>query len=180
MPDYPNNKNEKNLSALAEAFSAWEKRGRGWQIWDYAAALEPPFSPIRPQTAQIIITPLQDDARVQGGFRRLFSRNQTAHPPIAGINQSSDLGNQADLTAIKPASFYRTENITELTVQLPEDLDVSPALSEQFLLSLSSSQTPVSLEFLADNQAIKLQISCDESFAPHLKSQTATFFPGCL
>ncbi len=179
MPDYPNNKNEKNLSALAEAFSIWEKRGRGWQIWDYAATLEPPFSPIRPQTAQIIITPLQDDARVQGGFRRLFSRNQTAHPPITAINQSPALGNQADLTAIKPVSFYRTENLAELNIQLPEDLDVSPALSEQFLLSLSSSQTPISLEFLSDNQTIKLQISCDENFAPHLKSQTATFFPGC-
>lgn len=180
MPDHPNNRNDKYLSVLTEAFSAWEKRGRGWQIWDYAVSLEPWFSSIRPPTAQIIIAPLQDDARVQiRGFRRLFSGNQSANPPLANQNQPPVLENLVNETRNKPSAFYRTENLTELNIQLPEDLDVSPALSEQFLLSLSSSQTPISFEFLADDQAIKLQIACDKSFAPHLQSQVLPFFTGC-
>ena len=29
--------------ALADRFCNWELRGRGWQSWPYACALEPPF-----------------------------------------------------------------------------------------------------------------------------------------
>jgi hypothetical protein len=25
----------------------WERRGRGWQVWDVAASLEPPLAPFR-------------------------------------------------------------------------------------------------------------------------------------
>ncbi|MEJ1968063.1 MAG: hypothetical protein WDN03_05385 [Rhizomicrobium sp.] len=32
--------------ALADIFYNWELRGRGWQYWPYAVAIEPPFRPI--------------------------------------------------------------------------------------------------------------------------------------
>src|SRR5437667_7730555 len=30
---------------LTQQFYTWEKRGRGWKIWDDPVELEPPFSP---------------------------------------------------------------------------------------------------------------------------------------
>jgi hypothetical protein len=30
---------------LTAQFYAWERRGRGWQLWEYPVELEPPFRP---------------------------------------------------------------------------------------------------------------------------------------
>ena len=32
--------------ALTEGFYAWEVRGRGWDVYDFPVALEPPFRPV--------------------------------------------------------------------------------------------------------------------------------------
>ena len=31
---------------LTERFYDWELRGRGWQVWNYAVDIEPPFRPV--------------------------------------------------------------------------------------------------------------------------------------
>src|SRR5438093_1423853 len=33
------------VELLTEQFYAWERRGRGWQVWPYPVPLEPPFRP---------------------------------------------------------------------------------------------------------------------------------------
>ncbi len=61
-------------AALAQAFAAWERRLRGWQIYDYAVNLEPLFSSIKPETNPT--NPTRDDARVAGILERFVGSNR--------------------------------------------------------------------------------------------------------
>lgn len=175
MNDYLTMQNERYASDLAEAFSAWEKRLRGWQVWDYAVNLEPPLSSIAVKPAPIL--PVRDDARLQSGFQRLFGRNQTPNTQLTGNIQRQSEVSETNEANLKPTAFYRSDEITELQILLPQDLEISPALMEQFWLSLSSCSTPIGFEFVADETRIIVQIACDTSFALHLKNQLKTFFP---
>lgn len=175
MTDYLIKQGERYASDLAEAFSTWERRGRGWQIWDYAVSLEPSFSPIKIPPPNLL-TPSNDDARLQGGLGRLFGRNLTRPNQLTDNNQRPSEISETDQASVKPMSFYRSEEITEMQILLPQDLDVSPALNEQFWLSLISCPSPMSFEFVADQNQIIAQIACDTCYASHLKNQLETFF----
>ena len=161
----------KYLTGLAEAFSDWERRGRGWQVFDYAVSLEPPFTPVKPKTP--VIVPVQDDARLPRGFQRLLRANQQAALPTP--NQTNVVG-----AVIKPTAFYRKETLSELEILLSDELEVSPALTAQFFLGLSYCPSPISLELIADAQTITLQMACDAVAALHLKNQLKTFFPAAF
>lgn len=155
MTDSTYHINRKYTTALTEAFGAWERRCRGWAVWDFAVELEPAFNPIRP-TRQILL-PVNDDARIGSSKNSVRS-----HIP---------------LTVSIPRSFYRTESISELQILPPRDFDITPALAGQFLLSLGSCRTPVAFELVADSQKIEMQMACDEGSQGLLKSNLTTFFP---
>jgi len=170
MTDYLKAQNERRAALMAQAFADWESHLRGWNVWDYAVSLEPVFTPIRPPAPQII-TPVRDDARIQRGFGRLFGRDQITDPQqqISTISQEQKL--------IKPTAFYRSEPLTELSIILPKEFNASPAVCEQFFLSLSSFSASVSFEIFADTNSISIQFACDEGAASHLENQLRTFFP---
>ncbi|MGI8640427.1 MAG: type IV secretory system conjugative DNA transfer family protein [Pyrinomonadaceae bacterium] len=176
MTDYLTTQNERYAAALAEAFSVWEKRLRGWEVWDYAVNLEPPPGSIVVNLTPIL--PIQDDARLQSGFQKLFGRNQNPNTPLIGNIQPPSETTGTHKTDVKPPAFYRSEEITELQILLSQDLEISPALMEQFWLSLTSCPTPIGFEFIADEAQIIVQIACDTSYALHLINQLKTFFPG--
>lgn len=175
MTDYLTTQNERYASALVEAFSIWGKCGRGWQVWDYAVGLEPPLSSLTVNITPAL--PVQDDARLQSGFQRLFGRNQIPNTQQIGNNRRPLETTLTNKPNVKPNAFYRSEELTELQILLPQDLEISPVLSEQFWLSLTSCPSPISFEFVADMNQIIVQIACDTSYALHLKNQLKTFFP---
>lgn len=178
MTDYLKTQNERRATLMAQVFADWERRLRGWRIWDYAVSLEPAFLPIKTPAPQVV-APVQDDAKIQGGFGRLFGRNQ-ANQQRVSINESRLLPQQTGEASNKPTAFYRNESLSELSIILPKEFDASPAVCEQFFLSLSSFSTPVSFEILADASSISIQLACDYSLASHLKNQIKTFFSDCV
>lgn len=177
MTDYLKKQNERNASLLAQGFAGWERRLRGWQLWDYAVELEPVFCPIRPPVPPVI-APANDDARVPGGFGRSFGRNQ---PPrqIVGQTERTPLVAQGSENSTQQA-FYRSETLVELPVLLPKDFEISPAVGQQFFLSLDSFPGPAGFEILADAESVIVQMVGDRSFAFHLKNQLQTFFPNAF
>lgn len=181
MTDYLKNQAERDASIVAQSYAAWERNLRGWKIWDYAVQLEPQFSSIQFPTQPNIIAN-RDDARVPRGFG-LFGRNQNFQQ-IVSPQQNQSLTNQYnnDLIQItsQPTAFYRNEPLTELSIFLPKEFEISPAVFEQFYLSLSSLPTPTSFEVLADAENIHLQMACDSSLASQLKNQLQTFFLSCV
>src|SRR5437762_2902537 len=56
---------------LTRQFYAWEKRGRGWKLWDYPIQLEPPF---RPFFRYLPAAPVFDDARKPTFFSALADK----------------------------------------------------------------------------------------------------------
>lgn len=174
---------KQKISHLIAAFSDWEKNLRGWNDFDFAVSLEPRFFHIESETTAI--SPITDDAKVRGGIGSFLKRSQNTRQ----INAQTD--NQANETLtenLKPKSFYRTDEISELQIHLPKQLDVAPVIMGQLILSFSSANNPVSFEVLADSKNITIQFSCDSSSAEFLKQQLNAFFPdvfvtqtsGCL
>lgn len=155
----------------ANAFSSWERPGRGWALWDVAVELEPPCSRINP--APPAPQPLLDDARTRGGIRGLVNRNRVN----IGIAGAIGAGTEPVLTPARPDQYYRTGDVSELHLQLPRELDAPPAVSEQLLLSLGHFRDPVSYEIYGDREAISVQLACSGAFAPHLTTQWKTIVP---
>lgn len=148
-----------------KAFNAWERSCRGWDLWDIAVALEPPFKRI---VAPTIRQGTQgDDARTAGGLRGFIGRNHP-HPAIQ-ISPHELLPSPE--SAIKPSSYYRNNPISELQLRLPRDLDVSPNMAEQMLLSLGNFNEPIAFEIYGDAGAASCQIACPQTFASTLSAQ---------
>lgn len=185
MTDYLKTQAERDASFLAQSYAAWERNLRGWQIWNFAVQLEPVFSPIQFPTRPNIVAN-RDDARVPRGFG-LFGRTQNTRQIVSPqpnqllTNQdSNDLVQASSHPLSQPTPFYRNELLTELSIFLPKEFEVSPTVFEQFCLSLSSLPTPVSFEILADAENIHLQMACDNSLTSLIKNQLQTFFPTCV
>ncbi len=155
-----------------EAFRTWEQRCRGWKLWDFAVELEPPFCPITPMLSE---RPTGDDGRVGGGISGLLTRNFVR--PNAGRSLPAVQSTTALDHIPKPNPFYRAIAVTELQIKLPLELDVTPAASEQFLLSLGNFKEPVAFEISANSDTISIQSACNPDLATYLKNQWKALFP---
>src|SRR5437016_180268 len=49
--------------ALTRQFYDWEKRGRGWQVWEQPVFLEPPFRPFYGHYLSAVLGSAPDDGR---------------------------------------------------------------------------------------------------------------------
>ena len=168
MSDYSKGRNRKPHPALGDAFGAWERRGRGWAVWDFAVELEPPFSPIRMETQAP--PRVLDDARLPKGIGGLFGADRKTLPAAAQPPPNDDP------VIEPPPSLYRAGDVSELLVLLPEGSITSPATVGQFLQSLGGCRTPIAFELVADAEAVRLQMACDAAFAEVLKARLRGFF----
>ncbi len=157
-----------NGTVWYEAFKAWENRCRGWNLWNFAVDLEPPFSAII--SGRYIPQSVVDDARVGGGITGLLTQN---HATPINRQQLPPVIN----AAVKPKPFYRATKLAELQLKLPRELDITPAICEQLLLSLGSFKEPIAFEVFANFESISIQLACSPDFAAYLKSQFKASFP---
>ncbi|MBK7394401.1 MAG: hypothetical protein IPI64_14085 [Chloracidobacterium sp.] len=162
---------QQQIQAWANAFNAWERPGRGWDLWDVAVELEPPFRRITTEAAPQ--RQVNDDARTSGGIRRLLTRGSVprdAAPRGASLIPSGQ-------SAARPPAYYRTDPITELHLQLPRELDVNASVAEQLLLSLGHFTEPVAFEIYGDGTATSIQLACSNTVATHVTTQWKTIMP---
>src|ERR1041384_1737891 len=101
---------------LSQQFYAWEKRGRGWRVFDFPVAPEPPFVPFQFQAP----APVADDGRrptfisslVQKMSRRLSTEPQA--PPVIPTDSEEEP---------EPQPLIR-DSLIELQTSLPAKLDI--------------------------------------------------------
>ncbi|REJ76324.1 MAG: DUF87 domain-containing protein [Acidobacteria bacterium] len=167
-----NTKQQRQTVALVDAFTKWEKALRGWQVFDYAVALEPVFKHVK--VSSRIQAPITDDAKVGGNVSRLLMRKKV------DFGESAGQAKEAEPEVVKPKAFYRKEPLTELQILLPNDFETSPNAVSQFISSLSSIKSPLSFELLADSKEVILQLACDGAIAGFLRNQLNTFFPDAI
>lgn len=163
---------EINLEAWYGALRRWLQQGQGWGLWDFAVDLEPVFRslPNIPTNA----TSAHDDARISGGLRGLISGNRNV---LAQQVAARDLREPDAPAATKPPAFYRSAEPSELCIQMPRELDVTPVLSEQLYSSLGRFSEPIAFELIANSDSISIQLATDQVFAEFVTGQLKTFLP---
>ena len=151
---------------LSQHFHNWERRGRGWQIFDSPVYPEPPFEPfllhyLPEQTAT-------DDGRrptvISSLFRRLTGQKET--PPVIPEREDEP----------EPQPFER-EAVVEVQVSLPSDFDAAPEAVEQMLLNVGMCRDPVAFELLGVPERVSAQFAASPADAPLLRRQLQAHFP---
>jgi len=74
---------------LTAQFYDWERRGRGWQIWNYPVGLEPPFRPFFYH--YVVPSPAIDDSRkptaLSSFMDRLLGRTSVPTSPATFVEE---------------------------------------------------------------------------------------------
>src|SRR5581483_9031863 len=163
---------------LTRAFYFWEARGRGWAIWPYPVALEPPF---RPFFFSRLPPPSSfDDGRKPTLLSSLVDRFIGGKQNISYRDPWMDSGDDDEVTEEYPAPARADGRIIELQVAMPPEADVGREAAEQFILSLSSCARPVGLEIIGRADAVTVQMACHERDAGSVFQQLAAYFPDAL
>lgn len=89
------------LEARTARFYAWEKRGRGWQVWGYPVDLEPPFVPFWHTDAAT--SEAHDDGRHPADTVRVLRRLSYGAGSLLGILL---LGSKEPLLSVLAAPFF--------------------------------------------------------------------------
>jgi len=164
------------IEQLTHQFYAWERRGRGWKVWDEPVHLEPPFRPFHFHALPPPPSHRTDDAR-KSTF--LSSLTDGLLGALRGGAPAEEPSTDQRLVEWEPDPdpFDSNERLIEIQVTIPPDLTVSKDAAEQYLLSLPASTWPVAFEIVGTAEAILVQVVCRESDANALERQLASYFP---
>jgi len=162
---------------LTADFYKWERRGRGWDVWENPVSLEPPFAPDSSHE-EFVIRPV-DDGRKPSFMGRIINGIRA----IAGSQNAGDENNSADGEVTSetereaPAGQADDCGLKEIMVSLPSDQKITPDLAEQFLLNLNYCSYPISFEIIGSHDSIFIQIVCREKDFLQIRQQLKAYFP---
>ncbi|MBU6399314.1 MAG: type IV secretion system DNA-binding domain-containing protein [Verrucomicrobia bacterium] len=159
---------------LTRQFYDWEKRARGWTVFPEPVALEPPFRPfyghfLPPQN-------VVDDGLVETGLSRLAKSFLGA----AGKKEPPPLPPPLPGEEPEAEAIAEREDLVELQVALPAELDIEREAFEAFLRSLHLCREPITFEILGTAENIKAQFAVHPSDAPLARQQLQAFFPDAV
>ena len=161
---------------LTTQFYAWERRGRGWQVWEYPVQLEPPFQPFAFHFAPAVLT-ATDDARKPTFLSTLLDKLRSRIRGAPLVPEPAVVAFEPDLLGPEPAVFSDSGPLIELAVSIPPTLKITREAAEQFLLSLSYSGQPLSFEVIGQAEAITVQLACRAPDRALLCEQLKAHFP---
>jgi predicted DNA-binding transcriptional regulator AlpA len=154
---------------LTAQFYDWERRGRGWQIWNYPVELEPPFRPFFYHYVEP--GPAVDDARkptALSSFVDGILGRSSAPPAPAPFMEEREYD---------PEPFYDDGTILEFQVALPAGTKVAKEAAERLLTSLTYASQPIGFEVVGVKDAIFTQFACAEDDRTQLEQQLSAHFP---
>jgi len=155
---------------LTEQFHQWERRGRGWQVFDEPVSPEPPFRPFEGHYQPT--TPAIDDGLrptfLSSLVKKLSGKLSTESPPVPVEPEPEE--------EPEPQSLVR-EKLIELQASLPDKLDIPKEAFEQFLLNLSLCREPIAFELVGSHKRVSAQFVAGEGDAPLLRRQLQAYFP---
>jgi excisionase family DNA binding protein len=154
---------------ITAQFYAWEKRGRGWQLWNYPVELEPPF-----EAFPGYYLPTADDGRKPTALSSFFEKlhgKQSLQEPETDIKALLDCYDQAE-----PALFFDESPLKEIQIVLPTKSNINREVAERFLSSLRSAELPVGFEIIGLSDAILMQLVCREKDLSLLHSNLRAYF----
>ena len=152
---------------LSAQFSAFERRGRGWQVFDWPVSPEPPFVRFTGYSA----LPVIDDGRVPTvGSSLIAGLNRWLKP--TPITPHLEAPPEESL----PSPLPRGELI-ELKATLPPNLKIPSEAFSGFLSNLSFCTEPLAFELIADSEQIATQFAIPATEAAIVRRQLSAYFP---
>jgi excisionase family DNA binding protein len=165
--------NSSGIEALTRQFYAWERRGRGWQVFDQPVALEPPFRPFYGHF--IPGTPVApDDGRRPTFLSNLVGGFPKARPPAPEALTSPG--------EVEPSPLYIEDRtlLVEVQAVLPPDTKITKDAAGQFLMSLGDVSRPASFEIIGTDEAILVQLAAAPGDERQMREQLQAYFPEAL
>lgn len=179
LAPYQRELSETREESLTRQFYDWERRGRGWSVYNFPVELEPPLRPFYlfdPAPGRIV-----DDGRKPTFFSKLLEGFNGKSPANENNRQSNSqlAAYQERIAAMDDpvVCSYYDEDFTELQLVLPKDLRINKPIAEQLLLSLSYASHPVSLEIIGTSRQIVIQMASTGRDFPQLKQQLKAHLP---
>ena len=159
---------------LTEQFYRWEKRGRGWDVWDYAVELEPPFEPFvfhYVERRRVI-----DAARSPGLLTSLMGRFKS-RPPLSIVPAETVI---PTFGMVSPSPSPQAGAFVEMTTVLAPDEKVGKDQAEQLVLALRYAAHPLSFEVIGLADAVRIQFVGSEDDRQQLHQQLEAYFPDAI
>jgi len=155
--------------ALTRQFYAWERKGRGWDMFPFPVSLEPPFQYFRYHEVPGAASGYVDDSKrhtlaswIFSGFQSNAKRKELPEP--SGQPNS-------------PIRYAEDHQLISLAVSLPQNHKVRMEEMEQLLTMLSQTQFHISFEIIGTSEDISIQFVCREPDAEHVHSMITAYFP---
>lgn len=157
---------------ISESFTAWECRGRGWDLAPYPVSLEPPYRPFfllpSPECAQQI-----DDGKRPSFLSALYEHAQAAFTGDTAkpITESSAFEEQGPFPALEHGGLVTRR------ILVPADFDARPDVMTQLLSALIAGFHPVSFEIIGHQGKVLIQITCSDVDAEHVFARITDYLP---
>jgi hypothetical protein len=149
-------------------FYAWEQRGRGWFLAAEPIELEPPFVPFY---AYQTPAPYIDDGKkvtwlssIANAFREPQEEPKPSH----------------DFTSFEPIPMAEEGKLTIIRVHVPRQSKSTTDGMERALSVLSACALPMSVEIVADQGRIVMQLAVWEKVSNFVRRQLSAHLPECV
>ncbi|MCA1622479.1 MAG: type IV secretion system DNA-binding domain-containing protein [Acidobacteria bacterium] len=174
---YQPGSSETREESLSRQFYEWERRGRGWEVFDFPVELEPPFRPFF--LLGIPNIKVTDDGRKPTFFSNLLEglRRSPPQAPALQNNQLAEYQSYLEETNEPDYCRYTGDEFTELRLVLPKDQKVTKSVAEHLLLSFSYATNPVGFEIIGSGDQIVVQFAATEADASQVKQQINSHLP---
>lgn len=163
-----------NMEALTRQFYEWERRGRGWQVWDRPVVLEPPFRPFYGHYISGSPGAVQDDGR-----RPTFLSNLVTGLINRGRNDTVPVDSPE---TIEPEPTYLEDDspLVELQAALPPEIKITKEAGGQFIMSLGDVSRPAAFEIVGTGDSILVQLASAPRDHRQMREQLQAYFPEAL
>jgi len=162
------------VEALTQQFYDWERRGRGWRVFDQPVALEPLFRPFYGHFISGSPGAVADDGRKATFLSNLvggvFKGRGTTPEPVIFPEE------------VEPSPLYIEERTQLLEIQavLPPDTKITKDAAGQFLMSLGDVSRPASFEIIGTCDSILVQLAAAPGDHRQMREQLQAYFPEAL
>ncbi len=162
------------MQRYSAQFYDWEKRGRGWLIWDQPVDIEPPFEPFFHYLPH---RQLVDDARKPTFFSELADSFKAAFWGTPAKEETPVPASKQDISEVYLDEWFKYSEAVEFQLTLPEDFRVSRESMERFLLTLANCHSFIAFEIIGMADNIIVQVSCREVDQEQVFQQLHAYFP---
>lgn len=164
------------IRAATKNFYTWEKRCRGYALWDRTVEIEPPFEPFylyipsNYQKDPIYYPSLLES--IGSSISKIFKSKDSLHDNIEFKQNGEDF--------YEIAPIYSNEEHPDLEtfrINLPFGSSVTTIVNTHLLIMLSDTKRQISFEIIGNANKILIQLVCRNLDAEFLHSQLIAYLP---